>query len=224
MSKPIGRNLVYVPWLHELLFSVYLSFLVVSAHEGGGQDWATRLVLFFVSHGYAQATRAMEDYRVDLADFSLVWLSAILIFLLLRLFPRFPFKRIVLNSFAGLVALAGFPLASLYQRNGNMISLEVGLVIVGSCFILWAYRKRPVSSPVAIALLILYFVLWSSIGGGYHIVGSWFALWPAWRRSWPYLEHLWLVYPLLGFCSTLLWAAYFRQSEANEQSGSSATA
>jgi len=209
--------------IYELLFSIYLPFLIVSAHEGeAGGRWAIRLIHWGVLHGYLHQNVGMEDNRIFFADFLLVWLSAILIFLLLRLFARFSITHVVLRSLAGLVAVAGFPLASMYVRSGRMLSPEAALLLAGVCLVLflWAYRKWRVPMLLNIFLLLLYFAVWATpLTGGTSLEGaSWILIWPGlWRWVSGFWKYGWLIYPLLGFCSTLFWAAYFRQSEAGEQ-------
>lgn len=218
MSKGIDPKHGYLRWLHELLFSIYLPFVVVSAHEGLGQRWAVRFLFFLVSHGHVHASTGIEDYRVDIIDFWFVWLSAALMFVLLRLFARFPLTIIVLRSVPAFVAVAGFPLASKYVRSGHMLSPDIGLLSAGVCLVLflWAYRKWQIPMPLNIALLSLYFAVWAIpvVGGSSLRHASLILFWPSWSRSahgiW---EYGWLSYPLLGFCSTLLWAAYFKRSD-----------
>lgn len=218
MSNTIGRSRGYFRWLHELVFSIYFSFLVVSAHEAGDHPWSGRLLSYFLSHGYAQRPMGIEDYRVYTIDFSLLWLSAVLIFLLLRLFSGFSLTRVVLRGFAGFVAIAGFPLALAYGHGETVLSIQFGLVIAGVCLVLWKYPKWSASSRTKVLLLIIYFIVWSTIGGGYRLSQGCLLLWPSWYLGW-YIpwhvaiwEHGWLAYPFLDLCSTLLWAKYLKLS------------
>lgn len=215
MTHAINKSDGRVRLLHELLFSVYSAFLIVSAHEGGPQRWAIGLLSYGARHGFIAASHAMEDYRVDWVDFSLIWLSAILIFTLLRLFACQPFTELVLRGLAGIVAISGFPLACLYQQNARLFTLEAGLVISGSFLVVWLYCKRPVPRVLVIILAILYFALWTAYGG-YRLVGGSFLLWPGWSWTRDAWKRTWLAYPLLGLCSTLLWAEYARWSSTQE--------
>src|ERR1700676_4661951 len=130
------NNNRHLRWLHEIAFSIYFPFVVISVHEEGTQPWGTKLLFWLVSHGYAAASKAMEDYRADVIDFQLLWLSAFLLFLGLRLFATHFVSRFVLTNVAGFVALAGLPLACIYQRDLSIFSVEAVLVVAGVIVIL----------------------------------------------------------------------------------------
>lgn len=209
--------------LHELLFSIFLPFLILSAHEQeAGGRWAIALVRWGVLHNYLRPNVGIEDNRLLLMDFLLLWLSAALIFLILRVFARLPITRLALRSFAGLVAIAGFPLAAMYVRSNRILSPEVALLLggMGLVLFLWANRKWPASTPLNVFLLFLYFAVWATpLAGGTSLKGAaWILLWPGWDRlALRIWQYGWLIYPILGFCSTLLWAAFFRRTENTGQ-------
>jgi hypothetical protein len=226
----IPQSIIRLRLIHELLFSIYFPFLILSAHEGeAGGRWAIKLIHWAVLHDYLHANVGIEDNRIFLADFLLLWLSAALIFSILRSFARSSITCLVLQSFAGLVAVAGFPLASMYVRGRRVLSPEVALLLGGVCLVLslWANRKWRVTRLWNIFLLLLYFAVWATpLAGGTSLqAASWILLWPgAWRWALGIWQHGWIIYPFLGFCSTLVWAAYFRQSEKNNQCTTAAIA
>lgn len=225
MVKTMREGAGYVQLLHELVFSLYLPFLVVSAHEAGGRRWAVKLIYWGVSHGYLGKSFGMEDYRVDLVDFLFLWTSVVLIFFILRLSSKLSITRLVLKYFAVIVAVAGFPVAALYQlqrADSRMLFFSAELILVGLCLVLWMRAKWPVSNRVSIVLLLVHYAFWSILESspGY----AWYVLWPFWQWAWPIRKYMWLAYPLIGLCSTLLWSAYFKRSETTEELGSLLTA
>lgn len=223
MSKYISVGAKQTRVLHELLFSLYFPFLVVSAHEREpGGHWAIKLVHWAVSQGFARKNVGIEDYRIYVVDFLLVWIPAVLIFLSLRLLARFSFTTVFLRIFPALVAIAGFPLIHLHQRDSLIPFSALELALAGVCLLLWAYHKWPVSTVPSILLLILHSVLWSILGG--RVGGAWILIWPSWYWRWGTgaftAAFPFVIYPFLGLSSALLWAAYFRQTELRNQSTS----
>lgn len=212
MAQSVYTNLRGLTYLQELLFSVYVPFLVVATHETGSH-WAIDIVLWGISRGHLHPTTAIEDYRVDEVDFLLIWISVISIFLLLQILRRFASTRMFLRNFAIIPAAFGLPLANLYERPYGRF-LFVGVLIIGAsgfAIFLWCIHKWPVvSKSLNIFLLTSYFALWSLVGQGGR---SWLIFWPSWHWAstvWPYI---WLIYPVIGFCSALVWTAYFRATE-----------
>ncbi len=204
--------------LHELLFSIYLPFLIISAHERApGGRWAVRLVSWAVSRGHLPKNVGMEDNRIFFADFILLWLSVVLLFLILRLADKLLSMNFVLLDLAGAAYLIGYPLVLVGTVGHPMPFLYVELVIAALCTFFWTNKTWPVSNYGSFLLLLFHFVVWSRFGGGKTLDEvAWIAIWPP-----LYLDrgargitqlHLWPIYPLLGLLSTLVWAKYFRQS------------
>jgi hypothetical protein len=203
--------------LHELLFSFYFPFLLVSAHERGpGGAWAVKVVHWAVSHGYLGENVGIEDERIFFADFILLWASVVFVFFLLRVKAFRPVSRIVLRFLAGATALLGYPLVAVYTRRDLMLFVYAELVIATICLLLWMFTRWHVSMHINIILLLLHFIFWSTFGGGPSLTqAAWTAIWPPlYLRPglMGLLGHSWLCYPLLGFLSTLIWAMQFRKS------------
>ena len=219
MSERADRKPEYLRWLLELFLSIYFAVLAVTLHEGTGFRWSAKLHIYYASH-YRPDLRILTDdgYRLYVVAFLLVWALAAAIFLCLRISARFSFTRVALRTLAGLIAIAGYPVASLYYGTGRMLFLDVELILAGSLIVLWAYRKWLVSKPLSVFLLVLHFALWA-LFGKFPGVLCCLMLWPGWIWNWSANsgDKVRLIYPLLGFCTTLLWAAYFRQSEATER-------
>jgi len=157
----------------------------------------------------------MEDYRVDLISFFLIWIPALVIFLSLRLASQFPFGRILLLTLGGALVIAGYPLACLYVGRG-MFFLEVELVTAVVIAGIWAYCRWPASVALAIFLLVFHYAVWFIFAGA--TGGGEILLWPLWRGALWIWEYSGLLFPILGFCCALLWAGYLRCSEL-ERSG-----
>lgn len=209
----------YLAWLYDLSFSFYSTVLIVTTHEDSGLRWSVKLQILYASH-YHHGVRILTDegYQLRIIAFLLIWTSVAVALLCVRSLTSLSAARVALNTLAGLIAVAGYPVASLYARNGRILFLEVELGIAILCMFLWAHGRWSVSGPLNIFLLILHFSLW-----------AWFSrfpyecclyLWPGWIWKWRSStgETMRLVYPVLGFYCTLVWAAYLRQSEAIGQS------
>jgi len=203
MSMTITRNPRYL--LHEVFLSMYSSFLFVWSKESRPFAWSTRYLYFWHPH-------AVSLSRIDFLVFylELFLFLAVAIFLCLRLFRRFSLARVLLRAIAGVVAIAGFPAVCVYRQGLPLFFFDVEFVLAAVCFLLWADRKWPVPAPLSVFLLILHYAFWSFFGAGIHLAG--------WRWTWGIWDYAWFVYPALGFTYTLVWAAYFRHSRANEQS------
>ena len=215
MSVPVGaKSTKYIRVLHELLCAVFSAILIVTVHEGSGFRWVTRLWLYYASHYRPELLIPMDEvYRLYVIAFALVWGLATEVFICLRMLARFSFTRNLLRTLGGAIAVAGYPLASLYYGEGRILFLEVELAILAVCVVLWAYRRWPVSWPFSIFLLVVHFTLWARFSGFPGVLCC-LMFWPGWIWNWSpnSNEKLRLLYPILGFCSTLVWARYFRTS------------
>ena|SRR6266550_1040228 len=120
MTNNYPQRTYWLCWGHDLVFSILLALLVVSGHEGGGSlSWSIRLRNLFFSSPPSSEARMDNSYRIYVGAFILIWTSTILIFALVRLLRRFYRIDFALHSFTGFVAIAGYPIVSLYSRNGN---------------------------------------------------------------------------------------------------------
>jgi hypothetical protein len=212
MEKMIHRNPKYLGRVHELLFSAYFSLLFVGMEESRPFAWTTRGRFLYFWHPHAVGLR-LTDFLLFYLELFLI--PAVAMFLCLLVMRRFSFTRALLRRIGGILAVAGFPLVCMYSRGTDVLLLEVSLPMSAICFVLWVYGKWPVSTPVNICLLVLYYTLCVLFSGGPHS-SNW-----GWARGiW---EYLYFVYPTVGFCYTIVWAAYFRQSESSELHSSPVT-
>lgn len=200
MTPTVRMNSQRPDLLYDLSLSIYTSLLFVWFEESKPFAWPTRYLYFW--HPHAVGLRRSDFLLFYLEAFLIV---AAVIFLVLRLLRFFSSTKLVPRAVGGVVALGGFPSVCLNRK--NTLPLVGALLIAGVCFLLWARRKWVVSTPLTIVLLVLYFAFCSFVGGGIPLesrpIGGW--------RIWDYS---WLAFPALGFAYTLLWAKYFRQSEA----------
>jgi hypothetical protein len=204
--------------LHETMFSIYFALLIVWANTQTGRNpWVVRLRLLFAP---GRPLHTFMDARLRLAMGVLWGLFAVIVFLCLRMFSRFSFTDFFLRTFAGMIAIAGFPLAYMlcFHLYLGWTVVEPAVALV--CASLYLYRGWPISLPWSILLLVIHFGLWTLAACNPRIpVPGWFLLWPGYDWM-PLTRHYPnLIYPLLGFFSTLCWVAYVRHSGVTEQRG-----
>jgi len=127
---------------------------------------------------------------------------------------RLSFSDVFLRTFAGIVAVAGFPLTAGYvsfRGYVQMLSsipraflyayaphrwLAVEVMATLVCIFLYVFLKWPTKARWGLLLLCLHFAVWTwfvFIGGGKSLI----------------------IFPLLGFLASLAWGMYVRQSAEN---------
>ena len=197
MSQTADRKQPYLRW-HEVLFSIYCSFVFVLLEESRPYAWSTRLRYYYFWHPHAVALRGID---IDLFYLELFLIPAVAFFVGLRLLSRFSFLQVFLRTASGAIALAAFPLIPLYRATSPLLVLVFTFAIATACSLLWIYGKWPVSTSLTIVLLILYYGLFMVLG-----------LDP--RTGW--LREAWLICSALGFAYTLVWGKYFRETRRHE--------
>lgn len=129
----------------------------------------------------------------------------------MRFLARLQILDLVLRTFAGIIAVTGFPLACGYisfrgylRMFGSVTRallyvyaphrwLAIEVLISLACISVYVFLKWPTKARWGLLLLCLHFVIWtwfSSMGG----------------------ERSQLIYPLLGLLASLAWGAYVRRS------------
>ena len=198
--------------LHELAFSIYLPLLMIVVNELTSMQhpvrvsWVDRL-RFLITGG--------PDGSSYHFAFRLLWAaSAATLFLSLRILARLSFMGVFLRTFAGVVAVAGFPLAAGY------VSFRGYLHMLGSlpAALLYAYSPHRWLAIEVIASLVCVFVYvflkWpAGAWWGLLLLSLHFAIWAgfmAYGRQERFLRYL-----LLGFLASLAWGLYVRQSTEN---------
>ncbi len=199
MDKKIRTILGTSLWL-EVMFAIYFSFLLVWIQEcKPPYAWSIKPHYFFFLHPNFRVV--MGEPRLFYAKILLI--PAVAIFICLRVIERFSLVRVLLlRTIGGALAVAGWPLVCLYDRGRIFAGIE--LAIAAFCFLLWAYRKWPVSSPLNVFLLTLHYAFWSAYSGLLPKIGG---VPVVWWHDWDYLM---FVYPVLGLFFSLAWAVYFR--------------
>jgi hypothetical protein len=207
------KKIYWLCWTHDLVFSILLVLLLVSGHEGAGSlSWSVRLRNLFLSSPPSSVAMTDNNFGIYVVAFMLIWTSTVLIFVLVRLLRGFHRIDFILLSFTGFVAMAGYPIVSLYSRTVQAPFMTVELLLAIGCFTLWAWRKWPVSAPLTTLLLIVHFSLWASFSTFPFLCCLY--LWPGWVWNWGgnIGAKMRLVYPLLSLCSALLWTIAARQA------------
>lgn len=148
-----------------------------------------------------------SDIGGNTAFFILSLAQALLIFVLLRLLSKTSIAHAWLRFALGIVSLLAFPIAWFYvtylvgqdpQRLDPQRSvLVLELVVAMTCAVLYLYKKWPFPAWGNVALLVLHFYFWGWMYFGYRF--------PLYRSR--------LIFPAVGFCSTLAWSFYSRRSE-----------
>jgi hypothetical protein len=198
--------------LHEIAFSVYFPLLLImvntlsSVEHPATNSWVDRLYLLVKGTSHPQ----FYDGRAHRLAFALLWgASATVLFLCVWMLSRFSFGGPFLRTVGGIVAVAGFPLASGYLTSrgylhmfgslprallyayapNNWLTVEVLASLV--CIFLYAFRKWPTSVGYGLFLLCLHFAIWTWLVRG--------------QPS--------LIYPILGFFASLAWGLYVHRQE-----------
>lgn len=201
----VGRQPEVLRWIHDLCLSIYCGLLFGWLEELRPYAWSGQGRFLYFWHPHA--------VRLTESDFVLFYMELFLIpaaatFVVLLLIRRIPYADALLGTVGFVVALAGIPFACLYRHEfgqATRLFVQLALVIaVAVCLLLWAYRKLRISGRLALVLLSMYYVLVGFFGGGADLI---FAP-PRW--GWGIWDYARIVYPALGFCYTLIWAAYFR--------------
>jgi hypothetical protein len=145
--------------------------------------------------------------------FSLLWLiSAVILFICLRMLARLSFLDVFLRIFAGIVVVAGFPLASGYLSFRGYL----GMFASPTRAVLYAYsphRWLAVEVMASLMCVLGYvFLKWpTEARWGVPLLGLHFAVW-SWFVITAGQESL-LIYPFLGLLASIAWGAYVRLAE-----------
>jgi len=223
----------YARYANEIAFSIYLPGLLIWVNDvssrwanqpGDRVPWVLQLK-FFITGDYGRHDLG-DDPKLRFA-FILLWvLSAVGVFLLLRILARLSFTHVLLRTFAGIVAIAGFPLTLVYaylgaphaQTPGRSVAgfswalVEVAAALV--CAFLYVSGRWPHRVFWAISLLVVHSAFWSFCAWGMRDSlfpwGGVPLLWPGYNLTRLTLETPQLIYPWLGSLATVAWALYAR--------------
>jgi len=184
----------YLRWLNMLLLSLNAALLVipvVSVRMKYPVLTIGQRIFYFVSAHCpfpVPVVRTTDPNRLGFAALALS--SATLLFVLLLGTMRLQLVPNVIRVVPGIVAVAGFPIY-IKLLQGIPFALYVEPVAAAACVLLYFYGRWKLPSLVSILLLGLHFAFW--------FWGTPLEIWPG--------------YPLIGFCSAVVWAIYMKQSE-----------
>lgn len=225
MLETIPKTWKSVRHIHELMFSVYFSLLLILADDvsskwvdtpGDRIPWVLRLKFLLTGDYHTHSLVADPGLRLA---FAVLWAgSALGIFLLFRILTRLSLTHAFLRIATGIIVVAGFPLIFIYGCHTLLVLVllvEVGAAL--ACIIFFAYRDWPSRAPWAISLAMLHFAFWSwcTWNGDYFSpgwVGGVPLFWPGYTLTWITVKDPLLLYPWLGLLATLAWGFYVRQS------------
>jgi len=216
----------YVRYAHELMFSICVAGLVIWLNDAtsGWRNSPGDRIPWILDMEFLLTRNPLPPPSVDdpklRFTFAFLWaVSALCIFLLLRLSARFSLTRKSLRIIGGIVAVAGFPLAFVYARRNNPLPLvEVAIALV--CIYLYLYRNWPRKAYWALLLLVLHCAFWSWCAwamrhypplGDPAALAGFPLLWPGSTLTRATTEAPELIYPCLGFLATRAWSFYVRQ-------------
>ncbi len=235
MLKPMGTA-TYVRYAHELAFSIYFPLLAIMANairsilHPATNSWVDNLYSLI---GGCQHAQSYEDPKLRFT-FAFLWaISAIVLFVCLRTLATHTFTQIFLRTFAGIVALAGSPLAlwyvvfrsnlrvfgfpgalayAVYFHSPHWLAVEVVVILIfGLLFALGKWALKPSWSLV---VLTLHFAIWAwlvLLGAGSGNILLWPGYsWTSFTRAQPSL-----IYPVLGLLASVAWGLYIRQRIEN---------
>lgn len=198
--------------LHEIAFSIYFPLLLITANgvrsvqHPAGKSWVDDLQLLIAGVCHA------PSYHFA---FSLLWAASMAaLFLCLRMLAGLSFSDVFLRTFAGIVAVAGFPLTAGYvsfpgylhmlgsfprgllyaYAPHRWLAVEVMATVV--CIFLYVFLKWPTKAHWGLLLLGLHSAIW-----------IWFVFIGG--------EKSLMIFPPLGFLASLAWGLYVRQSREN---------
>lgn len=186
--RPSQRMTRYLRWLYELTLSFYRAFVAVAAAEC---CFVLRVPLLeidrWLAHQFTGDTSQQmffthTDFDPPLA-FGMWWVSAVIIFVGLRLLGQFPYIRTVLSYSVGVVALAG-PLYDYHSYPhffgptnwhltppAGLLWIETAAVV--TYVYLYVCRKLPTKPALEVLVLVLHFSFWGLVIFGFDWPGYW---------------------------------------------------
>lgn len=196
-------------FFHEVAFSIYFPLLLITANTMASaqhpetNSWADKLYTLTIGDKQSQ-----PDGHAHRFAFFLLWgAAALVLFLCVRTLSGLSFTDFLLRTFAGVVAVAGFPLVSGYltfrgylhmlgsfprallyaYAPHNWLAVEVTASLV--CVFIYAFGKWNRRTRWGLLLLALHFGVW----------------------TWLIRDLPIAICPLLGFPASVAWALYARQ-------------
>lgn len=163
----ICKNPKYVPWLNDILFSMNSAFLIVLTTTSTANGPRLLRLPLFVLNGHHQDVLTGTDSYFQFQLAFLIWccLLTALGLVLVRLTARILLIRTILLPVMDLVAVAGFPVSTMYVFGGTISVghdawLQIELASLSLCSLFYLYRGLPARWFFIACLLPLHFGLW----------------------------------------------------------------
>ena len=184
--------------LNALLFSLNAALLfvpIISVRMKYPILLVGQRIFYFVSAHWPiqipSAVRTADPNRLGFA--TLVLSLTALLCVLLLVTSQFRLVAKFLRVVPGIIAVVGFP-TYIRLLQGIPVALYPEPIAASVCVLLYAYGKWKLPSLVGLLLLGLHFAFW--------FWGTPFQIWPG--------------YPLIAFCSAVVWAIFLKQSGKEE--------
>ncbi len=220
-AKPSRMENNLLRWLHEFLFSLNLSWIVIWL-ERGHPSWPLAVERSpYLLKLYGRLRLGEPPTILDQVIWS--FLLAVLVFLLLRSAARLNVARLLLRTLAGVFALTAFPSFYLafpsnamgpFQSAPHALLLVIETFCALLCGILFYLELVTVPPIVYVGLALLHFSFWSwltpnhvSLRGqicryGMLTLGTWVSI------------AFYFGFPVIGFFSTIAWGLFVRKTQA----------
>jgi hypothetical protein len=233
MNEIIPRSSRWLRWTHEYMFSLNLVWIIVWIVRGSTKTLGGRVLADYVAVLIRGAYQLVSPIGGHTILEQMVWsfVLAAIGFFLLRLLSRFAVTNIALRTIVGAIAIAAFPIASLFfgltypsyptccaEAHKTGFALEVIVVLI--CAILFYLGKRMISGPLMIIALVFHFTMWAWVTSSYFNFLQVSALrsseyYHPWARTLGVLTlgtifHFGL--PAFGLLASLTWVRYVRRS------------
>jgi len=228
-----SRPTRWVRWAYEYTLSLNLAWIAVWVERGTNKFIGGRILADYIAALVGGAYQLASPIGGHTVLEQLVWSFALAAigFLFLRLLSRFPVTQLLLSSIGGVVSIASLPIAaclslfgigpSTYHFEAYRAELYLEVVVVLICALLFYFRKRFLTIPLMIVVLVLHFAIWAWVTGCYVNIPSSFealrssAYYHPWKRTLGTLSLAVIFnfgFPVIGFLASLTWALYIKLS------------
>jgi hypothetical protein len=201
---------VVLSTFHHLLFSAYLSLLVIWTNAKVAKfPWIWKVARLITP---SRIPHSFMDPDVLHATALLWGLLAVLILLAVRILWQLS-NRSTFQLFVGLIDTLGFPLACICFVGFRFSFIEV--VGAAICVVAYSRHRSRLSKSWSVALFAAHFALWIAAARTTSANASGLTvLWPGYDLG--FRQYPDLIYPILGLLSSLCWVKEVRdESLAN---------
>jgi hypothetical protein len=210
----------YVRVIYEALLSLNVAWLMIWYF---GQRGSLEPLSHYLINLYRHSQITEPQIVLEQVAWSLV--LATLIFLAFRIVAHVSESTVLLLTLAGAIALIGFPLLDLcfpdlfFQSLANQgrftvqtLWLVLEMLLTLTCGLLYYLQRWPIPTGPSILFLALHFALWGWITGNYVGLRTEIQHYGFGSFAFVVSTMFYFGFPVLGFLSSLGWAAYVRES------------